>query len=400
MYKMYTKIKMILAVPMTLLLISLFSLPALAANPAQVIDHVNTSSKVIALTFDDCTSTTQWTAILDVLGNYGIKATFFPTGQGAESNVPLIERAYNYGDQIGNHSYSHPYLTGLTYSGITSQADQTDTIIKNITGKSPKPYFRPPYGDYNAAVLQALGDDGYSKAIMWTVDSDDYDGISADQITKNVLNNASPGTIVLMHAGSFAPGTPGALPTIISTLKADGYKFVTIDELLAYQGSATPTIPSTGTNYTVKPGDTLGKIAAAYGLTVQALAIANDISNINVITVSQLLTIPANTSSSTSGTKYTVKSGDTLGKVAAAYGVTVQAIANANGISNVNVLSVGKVLTIPAKTSSSGTKYTVKSGDTLGKIAAAYRVTVQALANANSIANVNVVRVGQVLVIP
>jgi LysM repeat protein len=110
------------------------------------------------------------------------------------------------------------------------------------------------------------------------------------------------------------------------------------------------------------------------------------------------LTIPGNSSSA--GTKYTVKSGDTLSKIAAAYGVTVQAMASANNIANPNLIYVGQILTVPGNSPSTGTKYTVKSGDTLSKVAVAYGVTVQAIVNANSIANPNIIRVGQVLIIP
>jgi peptidoglycan/xylan/chitin deacetylase (PgdA/CDA1 family)/spore germination protein YaaH len=399
MHKKFAKIKMMLALPMSLLLISLFSIPALAANPSQVIDHVNTTSKVIALTFDDCSNPGTWASILDILEQNNVKATFFPYGVGATGNEDLLKRTSDLGFQIGNHSYSHPYFTTLTSAQITDELTKCDDFVKGITGQSTKPYFRPPNGDYNAAVLQALGDAGYSKTILWTVDTQDYDGIPASQIEQTALDQASPGGIIIMHANYGAVNTPAALPGIISGLKAEGYKFVTIEELLTYDTATptTPAAPSTGSTYTVKSGDTLGKIAAAYGVTVQAIASANGISNVNVISVGQKLTIPAKTSSS--GTKYTVKSGDTLARIAAAYGVTVQALASANSIANINVIHVGQVLSIPAKASSSGTKYTVKSGDTLARIAAAYRVTVQSIAKANNIANINAIRVGQVLVI-
>jgi LysM repeat protein len=175
---------------------------------------------------------------------------------------------------------------------------------------------------------------------------------------------------------------------------------ISVGQVLTISGKASSTISVT--EYTIKSGDTLSKIAAAYGVTVQALAASNNIFNLNNISVGQVLTIPGKASSTASVTEYTIKSGDTLSKIAAACGVTVQALAASNNISNLNNISVGQVLTIPGKASSttSGTKYTIKSGNTLSKIAAAYGVTVQALAASNNISNLNNISVGQVLMIP
>jgi len=405
MHRKCKNIKMMLVPTMVLLLISAFSAPALAADPSQVISMVNTSDKVIALTFDDCDDAGNLSAIIQILSDNDVKATFFPTGEAAEATPELIKKAFDDGNQVGSHSYSHPDFTQITYGQMITEIEKADKAIKDATGESPSPYFRPPYGLYNSTVLQALGDSGYSKAILWTYGVDEFSGLSADVLVQDVVNVASPGAIVLLHANSGAVNTPAALPSIIKSLKAKGYKFATVSELLSYGTAAVnipaPASPAGCTQYTVKSGDTLSKIAAANGVTVQAIVTASDIANANVIFVGQVLNIPAKTST-TASTKYTVKSGDTLSKIAAAHGVTVQALAAANKITNLNVLSVGQVLTVPAKTSTTktGSKYSVKSGDTLSKIAAVYRVTVQALAAANKITNLNIISVGQVLTIP
>jgi peptidoglycan/xylan/chitin deacetylase (PgdA/CDA1 family) len=271
MYKKYKKIKGMLILPMALLLISAFSAPALASNPSQLVVKVNTSSKVVALTFDDGDDGANIPAILQILKDNNIKGTFFVTGKAAESHPSFIKNIFDAGNLIGNHSYSHPYFSQLTYAQMQDELNKAETAIKNITGQSTKPYFRPPYGDYNSAVLQALGDAGYSKSIYWTIDTLDWEGVSTAAITQKVLDNISPGSIFLMHAGSGALNTKYALPGIISNLKAQGYQFVTISQLLTYS--------STGSQYTVKSGDTLNKIAAAYGVTVQALVSANNIAN-------------------------------------------------------------------------------------------------------------------------
>jgi peptidoglycan/xylan/chitin deacetylase (PgdA/CDA1 family) len=106
-----------------------------------------------------------------------------------------IRAIYNGGHEIGNHSYYHTDFTTLSYSGIQNELSRTDSVISGIIGKTTKPLFRPSYGSYNSAVLQAAGDAGYTKTIMWTIDSQDYNRLFAGQIaqglltvTKNIIN--------------------------------------------------------------------------------------------------------------------------------------------------------------------------------------------------------------------
>lgn len=154
----------------------------------------------------------------------------------------------------------------------------------------------------------------------------------------------------------------------------------------------------------MKSGDTLYSIARTYGVTVSALAAANNITNYSLIYVGQVLIIPGTTvTPPTTPVKYTVKSGDTLYKIAMMYNTTVAKIAAANNIANVNSIYVGQVLVIPGTTVTPLTttvKYTVKLGDTLYKIATMYNTTVAKIAGANNITNVSLISVGQVLTIP
>ncbi|PZR05019.1 MAG: hypothetical protein DI536_33215 [Archangium gephyra] len=168
--------------------------------------------------------------------------------------------------------------------------------------------------------------------------------------------------------------------------------------------------------YTVKSGDTLSKIASQYRTTVDKLASTNGISNPNRINVGQKITVPdsysagsAKSSGGSAPKTYTVKSGDTLSKIAAKYGTTVNAIASKNGISNPNRISVGQKLTISGSggtsgsSGASGTKpssggtYRVRAGDTLSSIASRHGTTVSKLASINGISNPNRISVGQVI---
>ncbi len=179
---------------------------------------------------------------------------------------------------------------------------------------------------------------------------------------------------------------------------------------------------NTNVYYTVKAGDTLSGIAAKYSTSVNTLASWNSISNVNLIHVGDVLLVQkaatttkatTTTSTTSANTYYTVKSGDTLSAIAAKYNTTVGTLTSWNGISNANLILVGQKLlvkkatvtttTTTAKattsTTSANTYYTVKSGDTLSAIAAKYGTTVNTLAQNNSISNVNLIRVGQRLLI-
>ena len=373
---------------------------SVSAAASKFVTSVNTTSKVVALTFDDGADGANTNKILDILAKNNVKATFFLTGSGANNHPQYIKNIAAKGHQLGNHSYTHPDFTKLTATQMKSELDRTEALIKSLTGKTTKPIFRAPFGAVNSTVLNDVGAAGYGYTIQWNIDTIDWKGLTASQINTKVQTNIKPGSIVLMHTGAGAPGTPLALPTMISQLKAKGYQFVTVSQLLAYQNT------STNKTYTVKSGDTLYSIARTYGVTVSALAAANNITNYSLIYVGQVLIIPGTTVTPppTTTVKYTVKSGDTLYKIATMYNTTVAKIAAANNITNVNLINVGQVLIIPGTTvtppPTTTVKYTVKSGDTLYKIATMYNTTVAKIAAANNITNINLISVGQVLTIP
>ncbi len=233
-----------------ILIVTIFSLMLMTpkswqvyAAKSEIITNVATTEKVIALTFDDnYYEGTQ--EIVTILNSYNVKASFFYLGITAETSESLVQELYAAGHFIGNHSYAHPHFTTLDQAGIIEQLQLTETIITNLTGEGTMPYFRPPYGDYNDFVLQVAGDAGYTKTILWSIDSEDYTNNSAADIVNRVVGNAAPGAIVLMHCGITGTNTTEALPTIIEQLLAQGYTFVTIPELLTYGNAQALTNPS------------------------------------------------------------------------------------------------------------------------------------------------------------
>lgn len=340
------KIIKVLAV-LSLVLFSLFSSPGQSeAAGSKFVMKGSTSGKMVALTFDDGSDGTNIQRILNILDSHNVTATFFLTGSGAQNHPQPIRNIVAAGHQIANHSYSHPDFTGLTAAQMKSELDRTENTIRNITGKTAKPLFRAPFGSTSSAVLTAVGNAGYTHTIHWTIDTLDWRGTSASQITSRVMNNIVPGSIILMHTGAGASGTPGALPDMIQRLKTQGYSFVTVSQIL---GLASSPPPASGTKYTVKAGDTLYSIANRYGVAVSRLASANNISNVNLLRIGQVLTIPGTSSTPppASNTRYTVKAGDTLYSIALRHRVTVSGIASANKLSNVNLIRVGQVLVIP-----------------------------------------------------
>ena len=394
-----------IAAVLLLLLFSLFSFSGQSdAASSTYITKGNTTSKVVALTFDDGADGTNINKILSILSTHKVKATFFLTGSGAEHHPQGIKNIAAAGHQLGNHSYSHPDFRTLTAAQMKTQLDRTETIIKNLTGKTTKPIFRAPFGSVNANVLSGVGAAGYPYTIQWNIDTIDWRGDSATTITNKVVNNIVPGSIVLMHTGAGATGTPTALPNIITQLKAKGYSFVTVSQLLNLPSSP----PASGTTYTVKAGDTLYGIAQRFNTTVAKIAAANNIVNVNLLRIGQVLIIPGTSTTPTpppaTATTYTVKAGDTLYAIAQRFNTTVAKLAAANNITNVNLLRIGQVLKIPGTSTSpppaTTVKYTVKAGDTLYGIAVRYNTTVAKIAAANNITNVNYLRIGQVLIIP
>ncbi|WP_156112689.1 LysM peptidoglycan-binding domain-containing protein, partial [Halobacillus sp. BBL2006] len=243
-------------------------------------------------------------------------------------------------------------------------------------------------GSVNSAVLNTVGSAGYTHTIHWTIDTLDWKGISKDEVTNRVMSNIVPGSIILMHTGAGASGTPDALPTIISQLNSRGYQFVTVSEILNLT-------PSSGRTYTVKPGDTLYRIALNNQVKVSELASVNHLSNPSFIQVGQVLVIPSKVDNSSK--TYTVMPGDTLYRIALRFQTTVSKLVSVNQLANPSLIKVGQVLLLPG---SSASTYTVQPGDTLYSIARRYGTTVQKIADANQISNPSVIRAGTKLVIP
>lgn len=206
----------------------------------QIVPRVETSAPVVALTFDDGPTPLYTEEILSILDEHGVKATFFVTGREIEQNMAECRKIVAEGYELGNHSYSHAAMINKSLDFIRQEIERTDQLIREC-GYEGDIHFRPPYSKKLILLPYYLGRTG-RKSIFMDVEPESYAEISsdADRITAHVLEEARPGSIILLHAMySSRTETMKAVPDIIRGLREEGYRFVTISELLAL-GTSSP----------------------------------------------------------------------------------------------------------------------------------------------------------------
>ncbi|TDU04273.1 peptidoglycan/xylan/chitin deacetylase (PgdA/CDA1 family) [Streptomyces sp. 846.5] len=206
-------------------------------------DHGRRDIPRVALTFDDGPDPVHTRRVLEILDRYGARATFFCVGHHVAALPDLVRRIAAAGHELGNHSWSHPFLPDLTPDQLREQIDRTAEALARLTGEAPT-WFRPPYGALTPEVLAAL--EGHPTTLtMWDVDSRDWTRPGPERIAATVLDAAGPGSVVLMHEGAGDRGqTVRALPSIIEGLLERGLELVPVGELSA------PSAPTAGSRPT------------------------------------------------------------------------------------------------------------------------------------------------------
>ncbi len=209
-----------------LFLLSLLTIPA-SAKPYCKGGRV----KEIALTFDDGPSLQNTEEILGILKEYGIRATIFVIGENAAADPERIRMIHEAGHEIGNHTYTHAYISKIKPEQLREEIRKTEAVLKEITGEKPN-VFRPPGGYYDKASLAVLEEMGY-KSILWSLDTRDWSMPKSDTIVSKIEENAVGGDIILFHdLNDKRLPTPEALKRILPYLKENGYEFVTISEMI------------------------------------------------------------------------------------------------------------------------------------------------------------------------
>ena len=196
------------------------ALPARAAEDC--------GAKLLAITFDDGPG--PYTSdLLDALDDRGVKATFFVAGYRAQNYPELLQRMVDEGHQLGNHTWDHANLNTLSAAQIRRQLDPVQKLITDAGG-SANAWVRPPYGNANSTVRAAVT----VPLINWAVDPLDWKYHDADTVCSNIVSGAYDGAIILVH-DIHKTSVPGALAAI-DQLMADGYEFVTVEQLFARRG--------------------------------------------------------------------------------------------------------------------------------------------------------------------
>lgn len=191
---------------------------------------INSAEKMLALTFDDGPDGNTH-ALLDALNKYEANATFFVLGQKVPGAEAILQRMLREGNEIGNHSWNHPDLRGLSPQQLAWQVQETQTAIRNATGFTPT-QMRPPYGATNPSVDHFLQSQGLTKA-MWHIDTNDWRDRDPTVIYDRIMAGAGDGNVILLHDTHLSSAQ--AVIRAIPELKSQGYQLVTVSQRNQYR---------------------------------------------------------------------------------------------------------------------------------------------------------------------
>ena len=199
--------------------------PAAPADGAAEIPE----EKYIAITFDDGPRRETTERLLDGLRERDAKATFFLIGRQIAGNEDLVERMAAEGHQVGSHTWNHTRLLGVSQETLADEVGRTQTALEELLGAGEY-WLRPPYGAVDAADRELI----QVPMIKWSIDPRDWESQDAGRVTAAVLADARPGQIILLH--DIYPSSVDAALAIVDALQGEGYRFLTVEELLARGG--------------------------------------------------------------------------------------------------------------------------------------------------------------------
>ena len=207
----------------------------------RVVWFVDTDDKVVAFTFDDGPDETYTPQLLDLLARKQLKATFFLIGRHVEKFPEIVKRIHAEGHEIGNHSFSHPFLPLYSKSYIKRELESTSDLIEEIGGAKPA-FFRPPMGLFTPSMLNAISESGMTAVVGAVYPRDPYNP-GTKKIVERVLSRIKPGSIIILHdSGTWGmidrSQTIAAVTILIDRLRDQGYRFLTVGELIGLNGSA------------------------------------------------------------------------------------------------------------------------------------------------------------------
>ncbi len=190
--------------------------------------NVETEEKQVAISFDAAWGADKTQGILDILKEFDCTATFFLVGFWVDDYTDMVRAIDSAGMEIGTHSNTHPDMVKLDKATMKIELETCISKIKSVTGKEVE-LFRAPFGSYNNDLID-VAESLNLKTIQWDVDSLDWKGLSANEISQRVLSRVKNGSIILMHNNS--DNVLDGLRLILNRLKVQGYKVTSVGELV------------------------------------------------------------------------------------------------------------------------------------------------------------------------
>jgi peptidoglycan-N-acetylglucosamine deacetylase len=205
------------------------------AEEKMTVSSVHVDGPYIAMTFDDGPSEKLTPKLLDLLAQHHIHATFFVLGENAIEHPEILKRAVQEGHEIGNHSWSHPNLAKASDDTVRSQITRPEELITNVIGSRPT-LFRPPYGSLTAHQKHFIHNELGYEIVLWEVDPLDWKRPGPNVVSSRIVKETRSGSIILAH--DIHAQTIEAMPATFTELENQGFKFVTVTELLKLRTAA------------------------------------------------------------------------------------------------------------------------------------------------------------------
>ncbi len=195
--------------------------------------YVKTTAPKVCLTFDISWGTETLPKVLPILAAAKVKATFFLSGPWAASHPEMVKAIQAGGHEIASHGTEHVNLSQYSDYEIGRNISQANKELSRLTGNKTAYFFRPPNGDYDDLVIITARAQNY-ETVIWAVDSLDWKNPGADYMIQRVTEKSFPGAIILCHASDSSKQIDQALPGIITGLRAKGFSFATLTQLMKY----------------------------------------------------------------------------------------------------------------------------------------------------------------------
>jgi peptidoglycan/xylan/chitin deacetylase (PgdA/CDA1 family) len=213
--------------------------PSVLGAALDPVFHGSREARVIALTIDDDWSPARVGAIFDTLQRGSVPATFFPYAAATRSDPGLWRAITAAGYPCANHTRTHPFMTALSPQAQAAEISDARSILEEMTGAPMLPVFRPPYGAYDAGVLDVARAAGFPTVLLWdTSDADTSIRATPAQLVKAAMRGTN-GSVLLTHGGPAL--TPLILPIVIALYQDLGFRFVGLPELLGWTAPPAPT---------------------------------------------------------------------------------------------------------------------------------------------------------------